>query len=160
MFFDPTQETAVAFDAIAYVDGACEPRNPGGTGGWGFVIRDAAGVLLKEGYGRLNARPDMTNNVAEYCAAGAAVKAYKELGRSGPLLVRGDSQLVVKQMSGEWRVKQGAYVEIYHRLQRLLTTCDFKVHWEWVPREQNTYADDLSKRALAEIGIRPVERRR
>lgn len=159
-YFDPTQPPVVAPPAaVAYVDGACEPVNPGGTGGWGYTIRDAQGTLIKEGYGRMRAGPEMTNNVAEYVAAGMAIKTYAELGLPGPLLVRGDSKLVVMQMRGEWQVRQGSYVRVYHRVRALLAKCTFEVRWEWVPREQNTRADELSKQALAEIGIRPTPRR-
>lgn len=159
-FYDPAApKDEVPPVAVAYVDGACEPVNPGGTGGWGFTIRDSQGVLLKEGFGRMTASPQMTNNVAEYVSAGMAIKTYSELGLPGPLLIRGDSKLVVMQMRGEWQVRQGAYVRVYHRVRALLERCSFEVRWEWVPREQNTRADELSKLALAEIGIRPTPRR-
>ena len=155
-YFDPgAPGSESAPDAIAYVDGAVEPVNPGGTGGWGFTIRDHAGVLLKEGYGRMAAKPEMTNNVAEYIAAGLALKAYQELGRPGPLLVRGDSKLVVMQMLGHWKPRGGSYVKVYYRVKALLEKCSFVVQWEWVPREQNQRADALSKLALMEIGIAP-----
>lgn len=83
-----------------YFDGACEPDNPGGTGGWGFVLFAGDGSKLAEEYGVLRSKPTMTNNVAEYTAAGMAVKRYKESGRPGPLLLHGDSKLVVEQMLG------------------------------------------------------------
>jgi len=139
---------------IGYFDGACEPCNPGGTVGWGFVLLDADGKVITEGWGRLNARPDRTNNVAEYLAAGKAVKAYKESGRSGPLVLRGDSQLVVKQMLGEWAARGGAYLPLYNRLTELvLIEIEFEIRWEWIPREENARADALSVRALEEAGI-------
>jgi ribonuclease HI len=140
-------------DAIAYFDGAVEPVNPGGTGGWGFVLRSRDGKLLREGHGVLKARPTMTNNFAEYVAAGMAVKTYQETGRSGPLLLRGDSKLVVEQMSGRWRVRSGCYVPVYERLQALLGRCPFEVRWEWVPRHKNAEADGLSKRGLIDVGV-------
>ncbi len=102
----------------------------------------------------------MTNNVAEYTAAGCAVKAYRELGRQGPLLLHGDSKLVVEQMQGNWRVKGGAYVRVYRRLRELLSEVDFEVRWAWVPRDRNQVADDLSKQALVDAGVRIAERRR
>lgn len=142
-----------------FFDGACEPRNPGGTGGWGFVLFSASGEKLTESFGLLRAKPSMTNNVAEYIAAGCAVKAYRELGRDGPLLLHGDSQLVVKQMQGQWQVRSGAYIRVYDRLRSLLTECGFTVQWKWVPREKNQLADDLSKKALVDAGIRIPERR-
>ena len=144
----------------AYTDGACEPRNPGGTGGWGYVLLDADGATLAEGYGVLPARPTMTSNVAEYGAACQAVLAYRDLGRPGPLLVRTDSQLVVHQMRGEWRVRGGHYVPVHARLQQFLLGCECRVAWEWIPRDENERADVLSKRGLEEAGIGGAERGR
>lgn len=87
----------------------------------------------------------MTNNVAEYAAAGAAIAGYRALQRPGPLLVLGDSQLVIMQMSGQWRIKAGAYVHVAHRLRALLAECAFAVEWRWIPRAQNAEADALAR---------------
>jgi ribonuclease HI len=143
----------------AYCDGACEPVNPGGTGGWGFIIKDEAGNLLTSGYGALEAGPEMTNNVAEYMSGAMCVKAYRQLGRPGPLLIRGDSKLMVMQMRGEWKVKAGAYVKVYRKLKDLVAACTFQIQWEWVPREQNGEADELSKKGILEVGGRIQDRR-
>lgn len=143
----------------AFFDGAVEPVNPGGTGGWGFVIYDASGSKLIDNCGVMRARPSMTNNVAEYAAAGAAIKAYKDTGRPGPFTLFGDSKLVVEQMKGNWQVRQGAYIEVRNRLVALIETCSFEIHWQWVPRDQNSVADDLSKQGLAKLGIQPRRRR-
>lgn len=142
----------------AYFDGAVEPVNPGGTGGWGFVIYDASGTKIKDDCGVMRARPSMTNNVAEYVAAGAAIKAYRGLGRPGPFLLFGDSKLVVEQMSGRWRAKKGAYIVVRNRLLALVETCEFEIRWQWIPRDLNTVADQLSKDGLAKMGIRPCRR--
>lgn len=141
-----------------YFDGACEPRNPGGTGGWGFVIFGKGGERIKDGYGVMRARPDMTNNVAEYAGAGAGLKAYQELGRPGPVIVCGDSKLVIEQMSGRWRIKKGAYVKVAHRLLALIETCEFQIEWQWVPRNNNADADAMSVKGLKEQGIHRTKR--
>ena len=70
------------------------------------------------------------------------------------------SIVVVEQMNGNWRVKGGAYVRVYRRLRELLTEVEFQVRWRWVPRERNQVADDLSKRALTDAGVRIAERRK
>jgi len=140
-------------DAIAWCDGACEPNNPGGTGGWGFVIK-AKGEIIASSYGVMDARPDMTNNVAEYAAVGAAVKAYQAMGRPGPLLVKTDSKLVVEQMKGNWRARKGAYIRVRIKLLELLETCEFEVNWSWVGRNENQEADALSVKGLEELGIK------
>lgn len=142
----------------AYFDGACEPVNPGGWCGWGYAVFDANGDKLTDNYGVMRPRPDRSNNVAEYAAAGAAVKGYRETGRKGPLLLMGDSMLVVMQMRGVWRTRESKlYYPVYQRLQRLLRTCSFEIKWHWVPRDMNSIADELSKRGLAEHGIEPTD---
>ena len=137
------------YDAVCYFDGACGPVNPGGTVGWGYTIRDRNGDTIAEDFGSLPPSKDNSNNVAEYLAAAKAVVAYKRLNRPGPLVMKGDSQLVVKQMKGEWSAKQGSYMPVYRKLLEVLWTCTFPLEWTWIPREQNTHADALSKRALS-----------
>ena len=133
---------------IAYFDGSCKPVNPGGWGGWGFVVCDSRGNKVFDGCGAMRPRKDMTNNVAEYAAAGACIKAYKDSGRKGPLLMRGDSKLVVMQMRGEWVIRKGSYVYIAQRLLELVDTCYFELDWEWIPRKRNTVADELSTKSI------------
>lgn len=148
---------------VAYFDGACEPTNPGGTGGWGFVIYDAAGNRLASDSGTIPARPSTTNNVAEYVAARRAIGAYTTLGRPGPLEMRGDSKLVIEQMAGRWRIKAGAYVHAARDLRQFVTDLakvGMVVTWEWIPRERNGEADDLSKAKLREAGIAIVLERK
>ncbi len=137
----------------ASFDGACEPRNPGGWGGWGFAICDAAGSELAIGNGVLERGPAMTNNVAEYTAALECVRAWLGLGLDGLLVVRGDSKLVVEQMMGRWQAKAGAYLPVHRELRALVQTSGAAVTWEWIPRDQNARADELSKQGLLERGI-------
>jgi ribonuclease HI len=64
--------------------------------------------------------------------------------------IYGDSQLVVKQMNGEWGVKKGAYAEYAYKASILL--CNLKekntVTIQWIPREQNEKADYQSMKAI------------
>lgn len=137
-----------------YFDGACEPVNPGGSIGWGFILLDKWGAILKQDHGFVSAKHWTSNNVAEYMAAGAAVKAYKELGREGPLYLHGDSKLVVKQMRLEWNTNESKlYYPVYVRLVELLATCEFKIDWTWIPRKDNSIADELSKKSLVDQGV-------
>lgn len=143
--------------AIGYFDGSIGPVNPGGTGGWGFVLRDWSGASLGEGSGRVAPSLGLTSKTMEYVAAGMLLKTYMALKLPGPLLVRGDSRLVVMQMRGDWQVREGSYVETYHRVQGLLKKCAFAVQWEWVPHDQNMQADTLSKQVIKEVGISPLK---
>lgn len=144
---------------IANFDGACEPRNPGGWGGWGFVIYGPDGDEIATGAGLLPKGPAMTNNVAEYTAALECVRAWTSLGNREPLLIRGDSKLVVEQMLGNWQVKAGAYVTVHRELRALVDAHQLPLRWQWIPRDQNARADELSKQELVrndvEIAHRP-----
>ena len=59
----------------------------------------------------------------------------------------GDSQLVIKQMFGRWRIKGGCYVELPREAKLLLRQFQI-ITGKWVPRERNSAADELSKAAI------------
>ncbi|EQD35009.1 ribonuclease H, partial [mine drainage metagenome] len=69
---------------------------------------------------------------------------------AGPVEVLGDSQLVIRQMLGEYAVK-AEHLQSYHDWLARLAHGFERVTWTWVPREQNGRADALSKQALAEF---------
>ncbi|MGH9464635.1 MAG: ribonuclease HI family protein [Thermoanaerobaculia bacterium] len=127
--------------ARAWIDGASR-GNPG-EAGFGVVFevdghrQEIAGFL-----GRT------TNNVAEYAAL---VAALQHAARSGcrELEVRSDSELLVRQTTGTYRVKAAHLVPIVlkvNELRRLLRR--FSI--EHVPREENREADALANRAVDE----------
>ena len=124
-------------------DGACEPINPGGTASWGFVLCDGAGALVAQGSGVVGTGPGMTNNLAEWAAVEEGVRRFREMGLNGRLVIRGDSQLVVKQLGGEWQCKKPHLAAARDRALALLGGIDWVVLW--VPREENELADELSK---------------
>jgi len=82
-----------------YFDGSAEP-NPGGRmgAGWRLVYTDRPQV---SGASEWPAACDNTNNRAEYLALIGALEHYLASGRTGPLQVQGDSQLVINQMTGD-----------------------------------------------------------
>lgn len=132
-------------DAIVYCDGACEPKNPGGvaTYGWAAYWR---GNLRAKDCGVVCEGDGATNNVAEYSALIAALKFFINKNFPGPLTVRSDSQLVINQMIGKWAVKSES-VLVYYQQAKHLAGKFSEIHFEWVPREQNEQADQLSKQA-------------
>ncbi|MFP3202540.1 MAG: ribonuclease HI [Sulfolobus sp.] len=149
---------------VGYFDGLCEPKNPGGIATFGYLIILNNGQKIK-GYG-LAAKPfskDSTNNVAEYTGIICLMEELKRLNVFQPI-IRGDSQLVVKQLNGEYRVKAQRIVPLYKRALELKEELDAKV--EWVPRELNTEADYLSRVAydlvvkgkLADVGCKIFDR--
>ena len=150
----PRGQTVMPRLVIVHFDGACEPPGTGGIATYGFTV-DGEG-FEEEQYG-LAVRPfapTATNNVAEYAGAICALEWLQSQGYRGPVVVRGDSQLVIRQMTGEYDVK-AEHLKAYHaRLQQLVAAFE-AVRFEWIPRERNTRADALSKQA-----IREEERRR
>lgn len=90
-----------------WFDGVCEPRNPGGHAAWGALVKQDGQTIWSQG-GYCGAGPQMSNNVAEYSGMIAVLERVKWL--PGSLTIRGDSMLVIGQLTGEWRVRGGLYM--------------------------------------------------
>jgi len=128
---------------IIFCDGGSR-GNPG-PAGLGAVIYDDKKHVLAELYKYLG---ETTNNQAEYRAVLTAIKKAKEL-KGQELEFYLDSELIVKQMSGEYRVKNKDLLPIFMEIRKYIL--EFKsVHFSHVPREQNTEADALANRAMDE----------
>jgi ribonuclease HI len=132
-----------------HFDGACDPARGGGVATYGFTVEgegldhEEFGLAVPPGSERA------TNNVAEYVGAVRALEYLVSRGYSGVVIVVGDSQLVIRQMSGEYEVK-AEHLRPYHDHLEALALRLGEVRFEWVPREENTRADELTKFALAE----------
>lgn len=87
-----------------------------------------------------------TNNVAEYRGLIAGLEEARALG-ANEVAVSMDSKLVVEQMAGRWKVKHPAMAELQQQARALASTFD-SVTYEWIPREQNSYADRLANEAM------------
>ncbi len=87
-----------------------------------------------------------TNNVAEYRALVAGLEAAREFP-ARRVRVRADSQLLVRQLEGRYRVKQAHLRPFFERARELLGEYD-DVELLHVPREENTEADALVNAAL------------
>ncbi|HZJ25646.1 MAG TPA: ribonuclease HI family protein [Acidimicrobiia bacterium] len=87
-----------------------------------------------------------TSNVAEYRALIAALEAAAELGARS-VHVRADSQLMIRQLEGRYRVKNAGLKPLYAQVRDLLAAYD-DVVLEHVPRDENTDADELVNAAL------------
>jgi ribonuclease HI len=136
---------------VAYFDGACEPRNPGGNMGIGATIRQAGKELFRHS-SFAKAAITNSNNVAEYMAF-EAILDFMILNKwTGQVVaIYGDSKLVINQMFGTWRIKDGFYVPFAKRcipkLQQL-SAAKNKITGVWINRDRNGYADELSKAEL------------
>jgi ribonuclease HI len=133
-----------------YFDGACAPQNPCGYMGYGaIVIKDNQCVPLFDGQLK---HPSNSNNVAEYLAF-ELVLDNLEGTKNRNIQVYGDSQLVVKQMTHRWRIKEGLYkdtaLRCYDKLAELWKDNNIRINW--IPREQNTDADELSNEGIKKV---------
>jgi ribonuclease HI len=90
----------------------------------------------------------MTNNQAEYTALVRALEHALELGKDHRVLVHSDSELMVKQMNGEYRVKNEELRGLYEQACQLRKCFDGVVTIRHVRREQNKRADQLCNEAL------------
>jgi ribonuclease HI len=130
-----------------HFDGACETVRGHRIAAYGFTVsgpgvhHEDCGLAVPPGHERA------TNNVAEYVAAICALEWLSRAGHAGELTVIGDSELVVKQMAGEYQVRAEHLVPYHGRLEQLARGFR-KVAFVWVPREQNVRADELSKQAI------------
>ncbi len=125
---------------IVYADGASR-GNPG-PAAIGASIRDETGVELATVSERIGRA---TNNVAEYRAAIEGVRKAKLLNATN-LDLRMDSELIVRQLAGVYRVKHPALQPLYATLVAELDRVGWSV--EHVPRAQNARADALANAAL------------
>ncbi len=116
--------------------------NPG-PAGVGIVICAADGTSIVT-LGRYIGRA--TNNVAEYTALITAMQEAQKLG-ANKLLIRGDSELVIKQMRGEYRVKNPGLKALYDRAITLSRQFQ-AVAFEHNLRHHNTLADELANLAM------------
>jgi probable phosphoglycerate mutase len=117
--------------------------NPG-PAGYGALVLSADGTeVLAE---RSEFLGTTTNNVAEYQGLIAGLTAARDLG-AREVDVRMDSKLVVEQMSGRWQVKHPALRPLAREALALRQALH-AVSFTWVPREQNTRADQLANEAM------------
>ena len=126
---------------ILYTDGAAR-GNPGPAGAGAYICTEEGDVIaeIAEYLG------ETTNNVAEYQGLIHGLKRLVELGAQD-VEVRADSELMVKQLKGEYRVKHPNLIPLYRQAQGLLKKIPvFRI--KHVRRELNKDADRLSNLAI------------
>lgn len=132
-----------------WFDGAAEPTNPGNRS-IGVFLEGPNGTVVQLsrsiGFG--------TNNEAEYEAIIALMESAIEAGAPS-VQIFGDSQLVVNQLNGTWAVRSASLHSYWFRAVDLMRKSNATI--SWVPREQNTKADELSKRELGPVLKRDAE---
>ena len=157
------------YECTLYFDGAAQP-NPGKGGcGW-YLVDDRGYELVKRsravrGYELVKGSravrkvsdydEKVTNNEAEYMGLICGMKEAIEEGVRD-LLVKGDSQLVIRQMTGENKVKSANLIPLHARAANLVT--EFRnISFEYIPRAQNYVADKLAKSAIPDYNKQLVE---
>lgn len=144
----PKEKKKHIVDGVLYFDGAAQP-NPG-IGGAGWILRDGKGkATLKQSSLRVNLDGHdslITSNQAEYVALIKGLQHCIEQGIRR-LEVRGDSQLVIRQCTGQYEVRD-TQLKALHAVVLSLVQSFEEIHWINIPRNQNHEAD-----ALANAGV-------
>ena len=126
-------------ELVAYVDGGSH-GNPGPSG-IGVIIQDSGGT--KFGVARWIGHHD--NNVAEYVALLEAIQ-HALLVKAKALHVFSDSELVVKQMKGEYVCRSARLYSLNWTCRKLARALDFRI--AHIPREDNEEANWLANHAI------------
>ena len=134
-----------------FTDGASH-GNPG-PAGIGVVLQQPDGTVCGQLYKYIG---EATNNTAEYLALVYALQEA-HLRRASRVRVRMDSELVAKQMSGAYRVREPSLLEL-HALCRHLAGGFQDCRIEAIPRELNHAADRLAARGVAARPDRALQR--
>src|SRR5919199_5170760 len=142
-----------------FFDGLCQPYNPGGVACYAFIIKRQGKPypkIIRSEFG-LATEPftdNATNNVAEYTGIIKALEwllQQRQIPRNNydvteSIVIKGDSQLVIYQIKGRYKVKALKIIPLYQKVISLISKFD-DIHFEWIPREKNSEADKLSNYA-------------
>lgn len=133
---------------ILHTDGGSR-GNPGPAGS-GAVLFDEHGAVLAEARLYLG---HTTNNVAEYEAVRIGLLMIRdhfatEGCKNIDVVVRMDSELVCKQLNGQYRVKHPSLIPLFMALRALYTSTFSHITFEHVRREKNKHADRLANEAM------------
>lgn len=141
---------SLALKLRGWIDGGAR-GNPG-PAGWGvrLVREDGEEIHIRGFLG------STTNNVAEYSALVEVLEAAVGEGATD-LTVFSDSQLLVRQMSGEYKVKHPNLIPLFNKARKIAAGIP-KVRIEHVRREQNKEADRLANEAMDSRIPREIER--
>ncbi len=125
-----------------FTDGASR-NNPGEAGAGVFILQDNKPVARLARY-----LGTTTNNIAEYTAAIMGMEHAVKLGASRVRLFA-DSELLVKQLNGQYKVKNEGLKPLHHKVKELIAKIG-SVEVQYIPRAQNREADALANKAIDE----------
>ncbi|MFP4402431.1 MAG: ribonuclease HI family protein [Candidatus Nanoarchaeia archaeon] len=128
-----------------HCDGASK-KNPGESGvGIHITHNEKTLIQLHEYIGHA------TNNIAEYISVLRAIEELKKIqlfNQTIPLTLIMDSELVIKQLKGEYQIKQPQLKLLYTELTNQLKEHNIQITYNWVKRDNNSKADELANRAI------------
>ncbi len=131
----PVIEYCLKFDG-------CSKGNPGPAGAGAVIYKNDLEIWWTSIY----VGNKETNNVAEYNGLILGLSKASDLGIR-ELLVMGDSELIIKQMKGEYKVKSPSIIDFYVKAKRLATLFD-EIHYQHIYRKDNARADEIANRGL------------
>ena len=129
-------------------DGGIRGGNPGGIPTYGVEIKDGNGTVLHTMSGIVHTE-HLTNNVAEWSALRNALAiAWMNRTEFTMLVIIGDSELVIKQLTGEYSVNADHLKPLHQSCQQILhKLIDHTIELHWNRREKNEEADALAEQA-------------
>ena len=136
---------------IIYTDGGAR-GNPGPAGA-GAVLTDASGKVIREAHKALG---NQTNNYAEYQAVILGLETAKRVIGKDKLStceveIRMDSELVARQLSGEYQIKEETLFPFFIKIWNMQVAGEVpKLKFVHIPREKNKEADRMSNKAMDE----------
>jgi ribonuclease HI len=127
---------------FAYTDGASR-GNPGESG-IGVVLKDERGNVIGSHFDYIG---QATNNIAEYTALATCLKLVQKI-ECNQLIVHSDSELMVRQLNGKYKVKDEGLKKQFQNIQKILTDVRFQFSIKHIPREKNHEADHLANQGI------------
>jgi ribonuclease HI len=131
-----------------YFDGLCQPINPGGISCYAFIVKsDGTTIYSEYGVAGEPFSENSTNNVAEYTALAKALQWLLANDYSSQKVeVKTDSQLVVNQLTGDYKVKARRIISLYKEVLFLKNKFQ-DIQIKWISRDKNREADKLTNKA-------------
>ena len=129
-------------ELMIYTDGASR-NNPGEAGAGVYIVQEGNPIEKIACY-----LGKTTNNIAEYSAAVIGLEYAVKLGASRVKLFA-DSELLVKQLNGQYKVKNEGLKPLYVKAKELIAKIG-RVEVQYIPREMNKEADALANKAIDE----------
>jgi len=132
-----------------YFDGASR-GNPGKAGA-GVVIKNQNNVVLARVSSYLSKK---TNNQAEYLAVLLALDFIADNPNINfkNIELIGDSQLVIKQLAGEYKIKNQILKKLYWQIRKKIISLGLNIEYKHISREKNKLADQMANKAIDNNG--------